>query len=72
MRLVSLFRALSQAMPSRVHRTLVEDATLWQDAEFRIMLSELRYLPVRRWCDSSAERRLPAESREHRKATDWL
>ena len=65
MRLVSLFQALCHAVPSDVRRPTMEDTTLWHDAEFRIMLSELRYLPIRRSCDSSAERLL-AGSRQRR------
>ena len=52
MRLVSLFQAFCHAVPSQVHRPTVEDATLWHDAEFQMMMRELRYPPIRRSRDS--------------------
>jgi hypothetical protein len=57
MKLVSLFQALCHVVPWQVRRPAVRDVTLWHDAEFQIMLRELRYAPIRRSCDSSGKQR---------------
>lgn len=66
MRPTSLFEALCQLVPWQRRRPATRDATLWHDAEFQILLGELRYRPTRRLYDSSAERRVLSGSRRHR------
>jgi len=47
MRPVSLFQALWQVVPRQMRRPVVRDVT-FQNAEFQILLRELRYPPIRR------------------------
>jgi hypothetical protein len=52
MRFLSLLQVLCHVVPWRVRRRVVRDLMLWHDAEFQILLRELRYPPLRRSCDS--------------------
>lgn len=56
MSLVSSLQALCHVVPWQLRRPTVMDAKLWQDAEFQVTLRELRYLPIRRSCDSGSGR----------------
>ena len=47
MRPVSLLQALWQVVPWPIRRAGSQDVTLLHDAEFQIMLRELRYPPIR-------------------------
>jgi hypothetical protein len=44
---VSLFQALWLVVPWQMRRPVTRDVTLLQDAEFQILLRELRYPPIR-------------------------
>jgi hypothetical protein len=46
MKSVSLFEALFHVVPWQIRRPVPRDVTLLHDAEFRILLHELRYPPV--------------------------
>jgi len=46
MKSVSLFDALFHVVPWQMRRPAARDVTLLHDAEFRIMLHELRYPPI--------------------------
>jgi hypothetical protein len=48
MRSVSLVQALWLVVPWQMRRPVARDVALFQDAEFQILLRELRYPPVRR------------------------
>jgi hypothetical protein len=52
MRLVSLIQVLYHVVRWRVRRPAMRDIMLWHDAEFQILLRELRYAPIRRSGDS--------------------
>ena len=47
MRPVSLLQALWQVAPWQIRRAGSQDLVLLHDAEFQIMLRELRYPPIR-------------------------
>jgi hypothetical protein len=46
MRPVSLVQALWLVVPWQMRRPVARDVTLLQDAEFQILLRELRYPPI--------------------------
>jgi hypothetical protein len=48
MRPVSLVQALWLVVPWQMRRPVTRDVMLLQDAEFQILLRELRYPPIRR------------------------
>jgi hypothetical protein len=50
---VSLIQALWQVVPWQIRRPGAQDVTLLHDAEFQIMLRELRYPPIRGLYDAS-------------------
>lgn len=68
MRLGSLFQILCRVVPWQLRRPVPRDAMLWHDAEFQIMLRELRYLPIQRSRHLSCEMRVLSESRQHQYA----
>jgi hypothetical protein len=53
MSVVSLFEALWQVVPWQIRPPVARDMTLLQNAEFQILLCELRYPPIRRLYESS-------------------
>jgi hypothetical protein len=54
MRPHSLLEALWQVVPWQTRRPVARDVTLLHDAEFQIMLRELRYPPIRQLRDTSS------------------
>jgi hypothetical protein len=54
MRAVSLFQALWRVVPWQIRRPVARDVTLLHDAEFQILLRELRYPPIRQLRDTSS------------------
>jgi hypothetical protein len=54
MRSVSLLEALCHVVPWHIRRPVARDVVLFQDAEFRIMLHELRYPPFHSLSNTSA------------------
>jgi hypothetical protein len=63
---VSLFQALCHVVPWQLRRPTARDATLWHDAEFQVLLCELRYRPKQGSYDCSADKQVLSQSRERR------
>jgi hypothetical protein len=61
---VSLFQALWLVVPWQMRRPVTRDVTLLQDAEFQILLRELRYPAIRR-LDGTSVRSAPSTHAEN-------